>query len=117
REEPLVEVRDKIPASLRDLSVALMGASASQVNQMQAAVRQLTGLGSRTEAADALARVQRVQEELDATVRERGRAEAALRAVATRERQTLQVDGLDLRPLQVGQWLLEHAADGWLTDA
>lgn len=116
KEEPLSEVRDKIPASLRALSVALMGASATQVNQMQAAVRQLMGVGSPTEAPAAAQRVDQVATALDAAIVKRGRLQASLRAIAARDGETLEVAGLELRPLQVGEWLGEHRDDGWLAD-
>jgi very-short-patch-repair endonuclease len=116
KEEPLTEVRDKIPASLRDLSVALMGNSATQVNQMQAAVRHLMAVGSVTEAPAAELRVAQIAAELDAASTRRGRIEAALRQVSARDREMLELGGISMRPLQVGDWLAEHRNDGWLDD-
>jgi hypothetical protein len=117
KEEPLTEVRDKIPAGLRDLSVALMGNSAGQVNQMQAAVRHLMAVGSVTEAPAAQLRMAQIAAELDAAQARRGRVEAALRQVSARDQQTLEIASIAMRPRQVGGWLSEHAADGWLEDA
>ena len=116
KEEPLTEVRDKIPASLRDLSVALMGNSATQVNQMQAAVRHLMAVGSVTEAPAAQLRVAQIAAELDAALTRRGRVEAALRDISARDREALEIGSISMRPRQVGGWLSDHASDNWLQD-
>jgi very-short-patch-repair endonuclease len=116
KEEPLTEVRDKIPASLRDLSVSLLGSSATQVNQMQAAVRQLMAVGSSTEAPASRARVDRIAVELDQAVAKRGQIEASLRRLAARDRQTLELGGVSMRPLQIGGWLNGHPERSWLPD-
>ncbi|WP_261575258.1 AAA domain-containing protein [Frankia gtarii] len=106
-EQALGVLRDKIPPELRDLSVAVLGSSRADLDELRAAVVEISGALSDVDPARETAAVKALAEELDAA-----RAHA----------RTLELRMIDLLAAQAREFELPHgrerapAVAAWLAE-
>ncbi|SHN45084.1 AAA domain-containing protein [Cryptosporangium aurantiacum] len=117
REEPLAEVREKLPPSIRPLAVSVMGSSSAQLTQLQIAVQHLQGQAASLEPDRTAHALQQTYALLERAERDRAGKQAALRAVAERDGRTFRLDGAEAPATQVGEWLRAHESTyGFIPD-
>ncbi|WP_143175080.1 AAA domain-containing protein [Cryptosporangium aurantiacum] len=105
RDEPLAEVRDKLPAALRPLAISVMGSSAKQLGQLETAVRQLQAEAGALDQDAAAEAVAELWDALDTAEQDLAGKYQALRAVADRESSTFLLDGAEATAVEVAEWL------------
>jgi very-short-patch-repair endonuclease len=110
KEDPLRVLRDGLPAEIRSLCLAVLGRSTDQLNQLQLAARELSDRGATLDRRAEQTRVGRLRRQLEEAERELGRTLGALRTIAANEANRLELDGLRLSVVDVGNWLRERAA-------
>jgi AAA domain len=117
KEQALLVLRDKIPDSIRDLTVAVLGSSADSLGQLdqsvQAIYERAVGL-DRTPARERIA-------ELESRLAELHRDTSALRtrisASIAREQDSYTIGAATHTPSTLGQWLAATAAElGYIPD-
>ncbi|MFG1920806.1 AAA domain-containing protein [Cryptosporangium sp. NPDC048952] len=105
RDEPLAEVRDKLPPALRPLAISVMGSSAKQLGQLEIAVRQLQAEAGALDQDVAAEAVDELWAALDTAEQDLSAKYHALRAVADREGGTFLLDGVEATAVEVAEWL------------
>ncbi|WP_051569677.1 AAA domain-containing protein [Cryptosporangium arvum] len=105
RDEPLAEVRDKLPPALRPLAISVMGSSAKQLGQLETAVRQLQAEAGALDQDVAAEAVDELWAALDTAEQDLSAKYHALRAVADRESGTFLLDGVEATAVEVAEWL------------
>ena len=109
RDEPLAEVRDKLPRDLQPLAISVMGSSAKQLAQLETAVRALQSEAGALDQDAAAASVTELWAALDAAEQDLASKYTALRGVADREASTFLLDGVEASAIEVAEWLWEGA--------
>ncbi|MFB9318910.1 AAA domain-containing protein [Cryptosporangium minutisporangium] len=110
RDEPLAEVRDKLPPALRPLAISVMGSSAKQLGQLETAVRQLQAEAGALDQEVAAEAVAELWGALDTAEQDLAGKYQALRAVADRESSTFLLDGAEATAVEVAEWLWANEA-------
>ncbi|MFI0407420.1 AAA domain-containing protein [Actinomadura sp. 3N508] len=111
KDQALAVLRDKIPAELRDLSMAVLGSSSAEITELQRSVQAITaaadGVDEEREERAAAAlrdRLDRVQGDV-ALLRKR------LRESLEREQESLEAGGFRRTAAEVAEWLAEHEGE------
>jgi very-short-patch-repair endonuclease len=117
KEQALYVLRDKIPESIRDLSVAVLGSSAASLAQLDQSVQAIYEHAVGLDKAPARARIAALDSHLGELHRDIGALRTRINASIARERDTYAVGTATHSPSTLGQWLTTNAADlGYIPD-
>ncbi len=117
KEQALVVLRDKIPESIRDLSVAVLGTSAASLAQLDQSVEAIYEHAVGLDRAPARARIAALDSHLDELNRDIGALRARIGASIARERDSYTVGTATHSPSTLGQWLAANEAGlGYIPD-
>ncbi len=117
KEQALAVLRDKIPASIRDLSVAVLGTSAASLAQLDQSVQAIYEHAVGLDRAQARARIAAQQAHLGELHRDIGALRNRISASIARERDSYTIGTATHTPSTLGQWLAANAADlGYIPD-
>lgn len=111
KEQALGVLRDKIPDSIRDLSVAVLGSSTTSLGQLEQSVRSIYENAVALDRAAARRRIQAMDEELTSIQRDIGGLRSRIAASIARERDTFALGTVTHSPSTLGKWLAEHEAE------
>jgi very-short-patch-repair endonuclease len=118
KEQALTVLRDKIPESIRDLSVAVLGSSAASIAQLDQSVQAIYEHAVALERRPARARIAELDSRLGELQREVGALRGRISASIARERETYAIGEGSYTPSTLGQWLAAKAAElGYIPDA
>ncbi len=117
KEQALVVLRDKIPESIRDLSVAVLGSSAASLAQLDQSVQAIYEHAVGLDQAPARARIAALDSHLDELHRDIGALRTRISASIARERDSYTVGTATHTPSTLGRWLAANAARlGYIPD-
>ena len=117
-EQALTVVRDKIPEQLRDLSVAVLGASSASLTQLHASVQMIMESVAVVDVRAERAALAGLVRELDAARVEQRQLEYRLLDLLADEAAEFPLPDGRARAAQVADWLARHEADlGRIPDA
>ena len=117
KEQALLVLRDKIPESIRDLSVAVLGISAASLAQLDQSVQAIYEHAVGLDRAPARARIAELESRLSELQRDIGALRTRISASIARERDSYTVGTATHSPSTLGQWLAANAADlGYIPD-
>ena len=111
KEQALLVLRDKIPESIRDLSVAVLGSSAASLAQLDQSVQAIYEHAVGLDRAPARARIAELESRLAELHRDIGELRTRISASIARERDSYTVGTATHSPSTLGQWLAANAAD------
>ena len=118
KEQALTVLRDKIPESIRDLSVAVLGNSAASIAQLDHSVQAIYEHAVSLERPPARARIAELDSRLSQLQREVGALRGRISASIAREQETYAIGQASYSPSTLGQWLAANAAGlGYIPDA
>ena len=117
KEQALFVLRDKIPESIRDLSVAVLGSSAASLAQLDRSVQAIYEHAVGLDKAPAQARITALDSHLGELHRDIGTLRTRISASIARERDTYVIGTATHSPSTLGQWLTANADDlGYIPD-
>ena len=117
KEQALSVLRDKIPESIRDLSVAVLGSSARSLSQLDHSVQAIHGRAVALDRSVARAEIDGLRSELDHAQREVGELRTRIWAASSRERDSYTIGTATFSPSTLGHWLTDtEEALGYLPD-
>ena len=111
KEQALSVLRDKIPESIRDLSVAVLGTSAASLAQLDQSVQAIYEHAVGLDRAPARARITALDSHLSELHRDIGALRSRISATIARERDSYTVGTATHSPSTLGQWLAANAAE------
>jgi very-short-patch-repair endonuclease len=118
KEQALAVLRDKIPASIRDLSVAVLGSSAASIGQLDQSVQAIYEKAVGLERGPARARVSSLDTRLTNVQRDIGALRTRVANASAREQDQYTVGSATHTPSTLGRWLAANEADfGFIPDA
>jgi very-short-patch-repair endonuclease len=115
-EKALKVVKDKIPKEIRSLCVSVLGSDSKAMKDLE------DSIGTMAENLDYLQPellekdITRIKNELYETRKRIASLHHELRDAAQLEHQRIHIDGTEMSPLEVGQWLHEQDAYAWFPD-
>ncbi|HEY0933172.1 MAG TPA: AAA domain-containing protein, partial [Trebonia sp.] len=110
KEQALAVLRDKIPESVRDLSVAVLGSSSASIGQLEQSVRAIYENAVGLDRADARQRISELDTDLTEAQRETGRLRNRIAASVARERDSFTLGEVTHTPSTLGRWVAEQEA-------
>jgi very-short-patch-repair endonuclease len=117
KEQALGVLRDKIPESIRDLSVAVLGSSTSSLAQLDQSVQAIYEKAVGLDRGPARTRVKSLDFQLTQTQREIGALRNRIAASIERERESYTIGTVSHTPSTLGQWLASNEAElGYIPD-
>ena len=117
KEQALSVLREKIPESIRDLSVAVLGNSAASLAQLDQSVQAIYEHAVGLDKAPARARIGELEARLGELHREIGALRSRISASIARERDSYVIGAATHSPSTLGQWLAANAGDlGYIPD-
>jgi very-short-patch-repair endonuclease len=117
KEQALAVLREKIPDSIRDLSVAVLGSSTSSLAQLDQSVQAIYEQAVGLDRGPARARIKELAGRLTQTQREIGALRNRIAASIARERDSYVVGSVTHTPSTLGKWLAEAEAElGYIPD-
>ena len=117
KEQALAVLRDKIPESVRDLSVAVLGSSSASIGQLEQSVRAIYENAVGLDRAQARQRISELDQDLTDAQRETGRLQNRIAASIARERDRFTLGEVTYTPSTLGRWVAEHEAQlGYIPD-
>ncbi len=117
KEQALAVLRDKIPETIRDLSVAVLGSSAASIAQLDRSVQAIYEHAVALDRAPARNRITGLDAHLSELHRDIGTLRSRISASIARERDNYLLGGATHTPSTLGQWLAANAADlGYIPD-
>ena len=117
KEQALGVLRDKIPESVRDLSVAVLGSSTASLGQLELSVRAIYENAVALDRAAARQRIRALDEHLASVQRDLGALRTRISASIARERDSYTLGTIQYSPSTLGKWLAEHEGElGYITD-
>ena len=117
KEQALAVLRDKIPESVRDLSVAVLGSSAASLAQLEQSVQAIYEHAVALDRAAARRGSRELEARLSELQREIGALRTRISASIARERDSYAVGTATHTPSTLGKWLAANAADlGYIPD-
>jgi len=118
KEQALAVLRDKIPESLRNLSVAVLGSSTSSLAQLDQSVQAIYESAVGLDRDPALARIASLDSRLTEVQREIGALRNRIAASIARERESYTAGAVTHTPSTLGRWLAETEAElGYIPDS
>jgi very-short-patch-repair endonuclease len=117
KEQALAVLRDKIPESIRDLSVAVLGASATSLGQLDQSVQAIYENAVALDRGAARRRISSLDAELTRIQREIGSLRNRISASIAREQDNYTVGVATHSPSTLGKWLAIHESElGYIPD-
>ena len=117
KEQALLVLRDKIPESVRDLSVAVLGSSADSLAQLDQSVQAIYEHAVGLDRAPARARIAELESRLAGLQQDIGALRTRISASIARERDSYTVGSSTHSPSTLGQWLAANAPSlGYIPD-
>ena len=117
KEQALLVLRDKIPESIRDLSVAVLGTSAASLAQLDQSVQAIYEHAVGLDRAPARAQITTLDSHLGELHRDIGALRTRISASIARERDSYTIGTATHSPSTLGHWLAANAADlGYIPD-
>ncbi len=117
KEQALTVLRDKIPESIRDLSVAVLGSSSTSLTQLDQSVQAIYENAVGLDRERASVEIGRLQSRLDQTRRDVGELRGRLETSIARERDTYVASSQSRSPSELAQWLSSTEAElGFIPD-
>ncbi len=117
KEQALLVLRNKIPESIRDLSVAVLGSSADSLAQLDQSVQAIYEHAVGLDRASTRARIAGLEARLAELHRDIGAMRTRISASIARERDSYTVGTATHSPSTLGQWLAAAAANlGYIPD-
>ncbi|MGD0700527.1 MAG: AAA domain-containing protein [Trebonia sp.] len=117
KEQALGVLRDKIPESVRDLSVAVLGSSTASLGQLEQSVRAIYENAVALDRGAARQRIRALDEHLTAIQTDVGALRTRISASIARERDSFTLGAIQYSPSTLGKWLAEHEAElGYIPD-
>lgn len=117
KEQALAVLRDKIPESVRDLSVAVLGSSTSSLAQLDQSVQAIYERAVGLDRGPARRRINALDERLTQTQREIGALRTRITASIERERGSYVLGAGTYSPSTLGQWLADGEDElGYIPD-
>lgn len=117
KEQALVVLRDKIPESIRDLSVAVLGTSAGSLAQLDQSVQAIYEHAVGLDRAPARARIAVLESHLGELHRDIGALRSRISASIARERDSYTIGTATHSPSTLGHWLATNAIElGYIPD-
>jgi very-short-patch-repair endonuclease len=117
KEQALTVLRDKIPESIRDLSVAVLGTSADSLAQLDQSVQAIYEHAVGLDRASARARIAALDSHLAGLHRDIGALRTQISASIARERDSYTLGTAVHSPSTLGQWLAANASGlGYIPD-
>jgi very-short-patch-repair endonuclease len=118
KEQALAVLRDKIPDSIRDLSVAVLGSSASSVAQLDQSVTAIYEKAVALDRGPARKEIDSLDAQLSSVQREIGGLRNRITAAIAREQDRYPLGAAMHSPSTLGQWLAVHEAElGFIPDS
>jgi very-short-patch-repair endonuclease len=118
KEQALAVLRDKIPEPIRDLSVAVLGASATSLAQLDQSVQAIYEKAVALDRDAARAGINDLNDELNQIRRDIGSLRSRISASVARERDSYTVGTAAHTPSTLGKWLAAHESElGYIPDA
>ncbi|MFI0483385.1 AAA domain-containing protein [Actinomadura sp. 9N215] len=108
KDQALAVLREKIPAELRDLSLAVLGASSADLTELQRSVQAITAAADGVDEEREERATAALRERLDQVRGDVALLRKRLRESLERERQSLEVGGFRRTAAEVAEWLAEH---------
>lgn len=105
KEQALSVLREKIPESIRDLSVAVLGSSATSLSQLDQSVQAIYERAVALDCKTARQELGSLECELDAAQREVAELRSRIQRTVARERDSYAVGTIKHTPSTLGQWL------------
>jgi very-short-patch-repair endonuclease len=109
KEQALSVLRDKIPESIRHLSVAVLGNSAASIAQLDQSVQAIYEHAVALDRAPARARIAALDSRLSKLHREVGALRSRISASIAREQESYAIGAATHSPSTLGQWLAANA--------
>ena len=117
KEQALGVLREKIPESVRDLSVAVLGSSTTSLGQLEQSVRAIYENAVALDRAAARQRIQALDEHLTSIQGDIGALRTRISASIDRERDSFTLGTVQYSPSTLGKWLAEQEAElGYIPD-
>ena len=117
KEQALLVLRDKIPESIRDLSVAVLGSSAASLAQLDQSVQAIYEHAVGLDQTPARARIAALESHLSELHHDIGTLRTRISASIARERDSYTIGTATHSPSTLGQWLAANAAElGYIPD-
>ena len=118
KDQALTVLRDKIPADLRDLSLAVLGSSSAHLTELQRSVQAITSAADGVDEEREGRAVAALRVRLDEVRGDVLLLRKRLRTGLEREQESLEVAGHERRAAEVADWLAQHRdALGRIPDA
>jgi AAA domain len=117
KEQALAVLRDKIPESIRDLSVAVLGASATSLAQLDQSVQAIYENAVALDRGSTRTRISSLDAQLTEIQRDIGSLRNRISASSARERDSYTVAAATHSPSTLGKWLAAHESElGYIPD-
>ena len=117
KEQALAVLRDKIPESVRDLSVAVLGSSATSIAQLDQSVQAIYEKAVALDHRSARARISSLDAQLTEVQRDIGALRGRISASIARERASYTVGTATHTPSTLGKWLAARESGlGYIPD-
>ena len=117
KEQALGVLRDKIPESVRDLSVAVLGSSTTSLGQLEQSVRAIYENAVALDRTAARQRIRALDEQLTFIQGDVGALRTRISASIARERENFTLGTVQHSPSTLGKWLAEQEAElGYIPD-
>ncbi|WUI02402.1 AAA domain-containing protein [Spirillospora sp. NBC_00431] len=111
KDQALAVLREKIPAELRDLSLAVLGASSADLTELQRSVQAITAAADGVDEEREERATAALRERLDQVQGDVALLRKRLRESLAREQESLEVGGFRRTAAEVAEWLAEHEGD------
>ncbi|WP_146778855.1 AAA domain-containing protein [Actinomadura craniellae] len=108
KDQALAVLRDKIPAELRDLSLAVLGSSSADMTALQRSVQAITEAADNVDEHKESAATERLRGRLDEIEAEVLRLRKRLRLALEREQDVLELNGRQRRAAELAEWLADN---------
>jgi very-short-patch-repair endonuclease len=108
KDQALTVLRDKIPADLRDLSLAVLGSSSAHLTELQRSVQAITSAADGVDEERETRAVAALRTRLDEVQGEVLLLRKRLRHGLEREQEALEIAGHPRRAAEVADWLAQH---------
>jgi len=117
KEQALAVLRDKIPESIRDLSVAVLGTSASSLGQLDRSVQAIYENAVALDHGPARARINSLDAQLTEIQHDIGSLRNRISASIARERDSYTIGTATHSPAALGKWLAARESElGYIPD-
>jgi very-short-patch-repair endonuclease len=111
KEQALAVLRDKIPDSVRDLSVAVLGSSTTSLGQLRQSVQAINENAVSLDRPTARQRISRLDTALTQAQRDVAALRTRISQVSEREREAYTVGAATYTPSTLGHWLAASEAE------